>query len=255
MQIKGHVAIITGGASGLGEATTRALAERGGKIVIFDLNQDKGEQLAQELGDDVRFHLCNVTDETQVKVGVALAQELGELRIVFNAAGIGAAQKTVSKNGAHDFSIFQKVIEVNLFGTFNVTRLAAEAMNQIPPADKSGERGIIINTASIAAFEGQQGQAAYAASKGGIVSMTLPIARDLARIGVRVNTIAPGLFNTPLLGSLPPEALDMLSRDVEFPKRLGDPKDMAHLVCAIIENGYINGETIRCDGAARLSAR
>ncbi len=255
MQIQGYVAIITGGASGLGEATTREIVSSGGKVVIFDRDQEKGAALAQELGDEVRFHFCDVSNEDQVKAGVALAEKLGEVRIVFNAAGIGAAQKTVGKQGAHDFTRFKKVIEVNLFGTFNVIRLAAEAMGRLKPTNKAGERGVIVNTASIAAFEGQQGQAAYAASKGGIVSMTLPIARDIARMGVRINTIAPGLFKTPLLGTLSPEAIDMLSRDVEFPKRLGDPKEIAHLVRAIIENSYLNGETIRCDGGARLSAR
>ena len=255
MQIQGHVAIITGGASGLGEAATREIVAQGGKVVIFDRDENKGTKLAEALGDDVLFHACDVSDEDQVKAGIAKAEKLGELRIAFNAAGIGAAQKTVGKDGAHDFKRFKKVVEVNLFGTFNVVRLAAEAMGRLTPVNEKGERGVIINTASIAAFEGQQGQAAYAASKGGVVSMTLPIARDLARIGVRINTIAPGLFETPMIGAPTPEMIEMLSSDVEFPKRLGEPKEIAHLVRAIIENTYLNGETIRCDGAARLSAR
>lgn len=222
-------------------------------VVIFDRNQERGTHISQELGDRVHFHNCDVADEDEVKAGMALAEGLGDLRIVFNSAGIGAAQRTIGKKGAHDYRIFKKVIEVNLFGTFNVIRLAAEAMAKLEPIN--GERGVIINTASIAAFDGQQGQAAYSASKGGVVGMTLPIARDLARNNIRINTIAPGLFKTPILGGLPEEAVKMLERDIEFPKRLGDPKELAHLVRFIIENSYMNGETIRCDGAARLSAR
>ena len=254
MDIANQVAIITGGASGLGLEATYQLHAKGASIVIFDLNEDNGKKIAQELGDKVHFHLCDVSNEEQALKGVELAESLGDLRILYNAAGIGAAQKTIGKNGAHDYRLFKKVIEVNLIGSFNVSRLAANVMAKTTP-NEHGERGVIVNTASIAAFDGQQGQAAYSASKGGIVGMTLPMARDLARNGIRVNTIAPGIFKTPILGGVSDEVVEMLTRDIEFPKRLGQPKELAHLLCFIIENSYMNGETIRCDGAARLSAR
>ncbi len=255
MEISGNVAIITGGASGLGEASLRALHKAGATVVIFDLNEEKANKLIEELGDKIKFHPCDVADEEQVKAGIALASSFGALRMVYNAAGIGAAMKTVGRDGAHSFNVFKKIVEVNLFGTFNMTRLTAEAMSKLDPMNDDGERGVIINTASIAAFDGQQGQVAYSASKAGVVGMTLPISRDLARNGIRINTIAPGVFKTPMLGGASDEVLQSLARDTEFPKRLGHAYELAALVKFLIENTYMNGETIRCDGATRLSAR
>lgn len=256
MDISGKTAIITGGASGLGEAALRVLHKAGAaNIVIFDLNEEKAASLTAELGGNIKFHKCNVADEADVKTGIELAESLGELRVVYNAAGIGAGLKTVGKEGAHSFNVFKKVVEVNLFGTFNVVRLAALSMSKLNPVNDDGERGVIINTASIAAYDGQQGQAAYSASKAGVVGMTLPIARDLARNGIRINTIAPGVFKTPMLGAASDELITALARDTEFPKRLGHPHELAALVKFIIENTYMNGETIRCDGATRLAAR
>ncbi len=255
MKIEGNVAIITGGASGLGEATTRLLHSAGAKVLIFDLNEEKASELITELGSGVAFHKCNVADEADVKAGIAKALDLGSLRMVYNAAGIGAALKTVGREGAHSFNVFKKIVEVNLFGTFNVVRLCAEAIGKLDPVNDDGERGVITNTASIAAYDGQQGQAAYAASKAGVVGMTLPIARDLARNGIRINTIAPGVFMTPMLGGASEELQQALARDTEFPKRLGRAEEIAALVKFLITDGYMNGETIRCDAATRLSAR
>lgn len=264
MQLTNATAIVTGGASGLGEATTRLLVANGANVVILDLNDTQGNALAEELGDRVRFQKTNVTDEADVQAAINLAIEtFGSLQIAVNCAGIAEARKTLGKvdgiYGAHSLSVFQKVISINLIGTFNVIRLAALAMEQNEPdqADSlfAGERGVIINTASVAAYDGQIGQAAYAASKGGIVGMTLPIARDLARSGIRVMTIAPGLFETPLLASLPEEARLSLGQQVPFPSRLGRPGEYALLVKSILENPMLNGEVIRLDGAIRMGPK
>ena len=252
MKIEGASALISGGASGLGEATTRRLHAVGAAVVIADLNAEKGEALAAELGDDARFVATNVTETEQVQAAVdAAAEANGGLRISICCAGIGWAQRTTSKHGPHDFDAFQTVIQVNLIGTFNVLRLAATAMSANDP-DEGGERGVAVNTASIAAFDGQIGQISYSASKGGIVGMTLPAARDLAGLGIRVNTIAPGMFDTPLLAALPEEARQALGGGVPFPKRLGDPAEYAQLAQQIVENPMLNGETIRLDGALRM---
>ncbi|MGE0105052.1 MAG: 3-hydroxyacyl-CoA dehydrogenase [Blastocatellales bacterium] len=250
MQIKNNTFLVSGGGSGLGAATVRALASAGANVVIADINKDTGEALAAETGG--RFIQTNVTDETAVQAAVDLAvAEFGALNGAINCAGIGVAEKTVGKDGPHSLASFKKVIEVNLIGTFNVIRLAAARMSGQEPND-GGERGVIINTASIAAFDGQIGQAAYSASKGGIVGMTLPIARDLARTGIRVVTIAPGLFDTPLLAGLPEDVKKVLGAQVPFPSRLGDPSEYAALACHIIENAMLNGEVIRLDGALRM---
>ena len=259
MQLTNATAIVTGGASGLGEATTRLLAANGANVVILDLNDTLGNALAEELGATVRFHKTNVTDETDVQAAINLAIDtFGSLQIAVNCAGVAEARKTLGKvdgvYGAHSLSVFQKVISINLIGTFNVIRLAALAMEQNEP-NQEGERGIIINTASVAAYDGQMGQAAYAASKGGIVGMTLPVARDLARSGIRVMTIAPGLFETPLLASLPEEARLSLGQQVPFPSRLGRPGEYALLAKSIIENPMLNGEVIRLDGAIRMGPK
>lgn len=259
MQLTNATALVTGGASGLGEATTRLLAANGANVVILDLNDAQGNALTEELGPTVRFYKTNVTDETDVQAAINLAIEtFGSLQIAINCAGIAEARKTLGKvdgvYGAHSLSVFQKVISINLIGTFNVIRLAALAMEQNEP-NQEGERGMIVNTASVAAYDGQMGQAAYAASKGGIVGMTLPIARDLARSGIRVMTIAPGLFETPLLASLPEEARLSLGQQVPFPSRLGRPGEYALLVKSIIENPMLNGEVIRLDGAIRMGPK
>jgi NAD(P)-dependent dehydrogenase (short-subunit alcohol dehydrogenase family) len=263
MHLNSSTALVTGGASGLGEATTRLLASNGANVVIVDLNEDRGHALAEELGATVRFIKTNVTDEADVQAAVNLAIEtFGGLHINVNCAGIAEARKTVGKvdgvYGAHSLAAFQKVISINLIGTFNVIRLAALAMEHNEPNPEKpfeGERGVIINTASVAAYDGQMGQAAYAASKGGIVGMTLPIARDLARSGIRVMTIAPGLFETPLLLGLPEEARLSLGQQVPFPSRLGRPEEYAMLVKSIIENPMLNGEVIRLDGAIRMAPK
>lgn len=252
MQIQNHTFLVTGGASGLGGATVRVLAEAGANVVIVDLNQVKGAALAAELGERARFVAGNVADEEGMKKAIATTvSTFGALHGAINCAGIGVAEKTVGKEGPHALASFKKIIEVNLIGTFNVIRLtAAQMAGQEPQA--SGERGVIVNTASIAAFDGQIGQAAYAASKGGIVGMTLPIARDLARLGIRVVTIAPGLFDTPLLAGLPEEVKQVLGAQVPFPPRLGDPSEYGALAKHIIENEMLNGEVIRLDGALRM---
>jgi NAD(P)-dependent dehydrogenase (short-subunit alcohol dehydrogenase family) len=247
------VAVVTGGASGLGLATVKALVADGAQVVIIDLPSSNGETVAKELGDRVRFAAADVTDEAAVAEALDLAESLGPLRVAVNCAGIGNAVKTVSKNGAFPFDAFKKVVNVNLFGTFNVIRLAAERIAKTEPID--GERGVIINTASVAAFDGQIGQAAYSASKGGVVGMTLPIARDLASLLIRVVTIAPGLFKTPLLGSLPEAAQESLGQQVPHPSRLGDPAEYGALAAHIVANPMLNGETIRLDGAIRMAPR
>ena len=250
MEIKDAVAVVTGGASGLGLATTKRLLDRGASVVVIDL---KGEDAVKELGARAKFVEANVTDPEQVSAALDAAEEMGPLRIDVNCAGIGNAIKTLSKDGPFPLDGFTKVIQVNLIGTFNVIRLAAERMAKTEPIN--GERGVIINTASVAAFEGQIGQAAYSASKGGVVGMTLPIARDLMGEGIRVNTILPGIFHTPLLMGLPEKAIEALNASVPFPKRLGNPEEYAKLALCMIENGYFNGEDVRLDGAIRMAPR
>lgn len=249
MQIQGNVFIVTGGASGLGAGTARMLSEAGAKVVIADLNESTGQTLATELGG--QFVRCDVTSEADGQAVVAAAQALGRLSGIVNCAGIATANKTVGKNGPHPLDAFDKTIRINLVGTFNMIRLAAAAMVQNTP-DSEGERGVIINTASVAAFDGQIGQAAYAASKGGVVAMTLAIARDLSRDGVRCMTIAPGIFETPMLLGMPQEVQDALGNMVPFPPRLGRPAEYAKLARSIIENTMLNGEVIRLDGALRM---
>jgi NAD(P)-dependent dehydrogenase (short-subunit alcohol dehydrogenase family) len=250
VEIRDAVAVVTGGASGLGLATAKRLLDRGAQVVVIDL---KGEEVVNELGDRAKFVSANVTDEAAVTEALDVAESLGPLRINVNCAGIGNAIKTLSKNGAFPLDQFTKVIQVNLIGTFNVLRLSAERIAKTEPIGE--ERGVIINTASVAAFEGQIGQAAYSASKGGVVGMTLPIARDLSRDLIRVVTIAPGLFKTPLLGSLPEEAQKSLGQQVPHPARLGDPDEYGALATHIVENPMLNGEVIRLDGAIRMAPR
>jgi 3-hydroxyacyl-CoA dehydrogenase / 3-hydroxy-2-methylbutyryl-CoA dehydrogenase len=255
MRIDGVGALVAGGASGLGAATVRALHSGGASVVIADLNADKGEALASELGERASFEAVDVTDAEAVSRTVDAAAALdGGLRISVCCAGIGWAQRTASKDGPHDLEIFSNVVKVNLIGTFNVLRLAAAAMNANEP-DEGGERGVCVNTASIAAFDGQIGQVAYSASKGGIVGLTLPAARDLASRGIRVVTIAPGTFDTPLLGALPEDSRQALGAQIPFPSRLGDPDEFAALARHIAENPMLNGETIRLDGALRMPPR
>jgi NAD(P)-dependent dehydrogenase (short-subunit alcohol dehydrogenase family) len=254
MQIQNNAFIVTGGASGLGAATVQMLAAAGGKAVIADVTPDKGEALARELGAAARFVKCDVTSEADGKAAVAAALGLGPLRGLVNCAGIAPAEKTVGKDGPHRLEVFARTISVNLIGTFNMIRLAAEAMSR-QDATADGERGVIVNTASVAAFDGQMGQAAYAASKGGVVGMTLPVARDLARNGIRVLTIAPGLFETPMLLGMPAEVQESLAKQVPFPSRLGKPAEYAHLVASILGNVMLNGETIRLDGAIRMQPK
>lgn len=244
-------AIVTGGASGLGAATARALAERGAYVTIVDLNDGAGTALASSL-PGAEYVNADVTDAEAMELAVRAAAETGPLRVAVNCAGIAIGQKTVDRNGRPaDLGAFTTVVRVNLIGTYNVSSIAAAAMAATEPLT-DGERGVIINTASVAAFDGQIGQTAYAASKGGVVGMTLPMARDLASIGVRVNTIAPGIIDTPLLGSLDEDIRTALAAGVPFPKRLGTPEDYAALAMSLIENGYMNGETVRMDGALRM---
>jgi NAD(P)-dependent dehydrogenase (short-subunit alcohol dehydrogenase family) len=252
MDIAGKVFIVTGGASGLGEGTARMLAGHGGRVVIADLQQDKGEALASEIGGV--FVKCDVSQEADGQAAVAKAVAFGKLVGLVNCAGIAPAAKTVGKDGAHALHLFAKVVSVNLVGSFNMIRLAAEAMAKNEP-EPTGERGVLISTASVAAYDGQIGQAAYAASKGGVVGMTLPIARDLARSGIRNMTIAPGIFGTPMLFSMPKEVQDALAASVPFPSRLGTPADYAKLVHQIVTNDMLNGEVIRLDGAIRLAPK
>jgi len=256
VRIEGSAALVTGGGSGLGEATARELVRRGARVALVDLPRSNGAQLATELGAAVRFCAADVTSEEQLQAAVdAAAEALGGIQILICCAGIGPPARTVEKDGKpHDLAIFRRVVEVNLIGTFNAIRLAASRMLANEP-NPDGERGVIVNTASVAAFEGQIGQAAYSASKGGIVGMTLPIARDLSRHGIRCCTIAPGLFDTPLLRGLPEEARRSLGAAVPFPARLGHPSEYASLACQIVENPMLNGETIRLDGAIRMAPR
>ena len=252
MDIAGKVFIVTGGASGLGEGTARMFATNGATVVIADLQVDKGEALAKEIGG--AFVKCDVSQEADGQAVIAKAIALGKLMGLVNCAGIGPAAKTVGKDGPHALGLFTKTITVNLIGSFNMIRLAAEAMSKNAP-EPTGERGVMISTASVAAYDGQIGQAAYSASKGGIVGMTLPIARDLARNGIRNMTIAPGIFGTPMLFTMPKEVQDSLAASVPFPSRLGKPEDYAKLVHQIVTNDMLNGEVIRLDGAIRMAPK
>ena len=252
MDIAGKVFIVTGGASGLGEGTARMLAAQGAKVVVADLQADRGAQVATDIGG--QFVKCDVSQEADGQAAVAAAVAMGKLMGLVNCAGIAPAVKTVGKDGAHPLAAFTKTITVNLIGSFNMIRLAAEAMSKNDP-EPTGERGVLISTASVAAYDGQIGQAAYSASKGGVVGMTLPIARDLARNGIRNMTIAPGIFGTPMLFTMPQEVQDALAANVPFPSRLGTPADYAKLVHQIITNEMLNGEVIRLDGAIRLAPK
>jgi NAD(P)-dependent dehydrogenase (short-subunit alcohol dehydrogenase family) len=253
VEIAGQSALVVGGASGLGEATVRALHSRGAIVTVADVNGEKGNALASELG--LEFVSCDVREEGQVEAAVAKAAAVeGGLRISICCAGTGWAQKIAGSKGPHPLMPFETIIQINLIGTFNVLRFAAAAMIATEPGE-DGERGVCVNTASIAAFDGQVGQVAYSASKGGVVGMTLPTARDLAQYGIRVNTIAPGLFDTPLLAALPEEARQALGAGIPFPQRLGQPAEYAQLACQIVENRMLNGETIRLDGALRMPPR
>jgi NAD(P)-dependent dehydrogenase (short-subunit alcohol dehydrogenase family) len=255
MHISNKTFIITGGASGLGRAAAEAILDAGGRVVVLDVNEDAGRAAEESLGSNARFALADVTSEGQVQAAIDLAVSTFDgLHGVINAAGIGPAAKVLGKNGPHSLDLFEKTIRVNLVGTFNVIRLAAAIMARSTAA-ASGERGVIINTASIAAFDGQIGQPAYAASKGGIVSLTLPVAREFAALGIRVVTIAPGIFDTPLLAALPEPARVSLGQQVPFPSRLGRPSEYAALARHIIENEMLNGEVIRLDGALRMAPR
>jgi 3-hydroxyacyl-CoA dehydrogenase/3-hydroxy-2-methylbutyryl-CoA dehydrogenase len=252
MRIEGAGALVAGGASGLGEATARTLVAAGARVTIADLNAEKGEALAEELGEGATFVAADVTDEAAIAAAVEQAASAdGGLRVSVCCAGIGWAERVAHKGGTHNLEFFSNVVKVNLIGTFNVLRLSAAAMSESDP-DAEGERGVCVNTASIAAYDGQIGQIAYAASKGGIVGMTLPAARDMASRGIRVVTIAPGLFDTPLLAALPEEARNALGAGIPFPSRLGRPAEYAELVTQIVANPMINGETIRLDGALRM---
>ncbi len=255
MQLENKGVLVTGGASGLGAACARLLSQAGARVAIADLNSEGGTALAKEIGNSALFVNTNVTDEASVEAAVKAAVEaFGGLYVTINCAGIGIAERVLGKHGPHNLGLFSKVIQVNLVGTFNTIRLAAAAMTSNEP-NEEGERGVIVNTASVAAFDGQIGQAAYSASKGGIVGMTLPIARELARFGIRVMTIAPGIFDTPLLGALPEPARISLGQQVPFPPRLGRPSEYAALAKHIIENPMLNGEVIRLDGAIRMAPR
>lgn len=256
MEIKGHTFLVTGGASGLGEATVRHIVERGGKAIIADVNKEAGEALTKELGDVTRFCVTDVTNPEQVQAAIDTAcNELGGLQGAINCAGIGTAMRVCGKEGPHDLEVFSLVIRVNLIGSFNVIRLASAVMTGADPIGPDEERGVFINTASVAAFDGQIGQAAYSASKGGVVGMTLPIARELAKFGIRVVTIAPGLFDTPMMAMLPEEAKKSLGQQVPFPPRLGKPSEYAAMAGHIIENTMLNGETIRLDGSIRMAPK
>jgi NAD(P)-dependent dehydrogenase (short-subunit alcohol dehydrogenase family) len=255
MELQNNVALVTGGASGLGEACVRRFAAAGANVVILDRDGERGKALESELGAAVRFAQADVTSEADVTAAIQLAYDtFGTLGVVVNCAGVGWASRTVSKEGPHPLDLFETVIKINLIGTFNVIRLAAARMGQNAP-NGEGERGVIINTASVAAYDGQIGQAAYSASKGGIVGMTLPIARDLSRMGIRVITIAPGIFETPMVAMMTPEVRASLGAQVPFPARLGRPAEYAQLARSILENPFLNGEVIRLDGAVRLSPK
>ncbi len=254
MKLTGVAAIVTGGGSGLGRATAEALAAKGARVAIFDLNPAAAEEAAKAIGGGALSVVGDVADEASAAAAIAKAAAAhGSARVLVNCAGIGVAKRVAGRDGPHPLADFDKVVRVNLIGTFNMIRLAAAAMGKLEPIE--GERGVIISTASIAAYDGQIGQAAYSASKGGVVAMTLPIARELAQFGIRVNAIAPGVFMTPMMAGLPQPAQDSLGASVPFPARLGQPAEYAALAIHIIENGYLNGETIRIDGALRMAPK
>ena len=256
MELQGKTAFITGGASGLGLATAKNFVKAGARVFLYDLNAEALEAAAGELGESVAWHAGDVADEDAVKAAIAKAQQVfGTVHVNVNSAGIGGAARTVGKDGAMPLARFEHIVRVNLIGTFNVLRLCAEVMQLNEPQTEDNERGVIINVASIAAFDGQTGQAGYAASKGGIVAMTLPIARDLAPLGIRCNTIAPGIFNTPLMNAAPDKVKMPLIEMTQFPKRLGNPPEYAAMVCHMVENTFLNGETIRLDGGIRMQPR
>ncbi len=256
MQVQGKVAVVTGGASGLGRATVEALVQGGARVAILDLSDDLGHALARELGPATIYRHVNVTDENEVKAAIKDTMEaFGAIHFCINCAGIGSAAKTVGKGEPHPLDHFARIINVNLIGTFNVLRLAAVEMTKNAPEGDSGERGVIINTASIAAWDGQMGQAAYGASKAGVVGLSLPVARDLARDGIRCNCIAPGLFETPMMRGLPDKVREGIQMQIEYPKRFGMASEYAKLALAIIDNPYLNGEAIRLDAASRLPPR
>ncbi len=252
MNISGSSAIVTGGASGLGAATAKMLVEAGAYCTLVDRDEARAKDMAESLGKLATYIVADVSDATEVQAAVEFAASKAPLRVAVNCAGIGVGERTIAKDGTpHSLDAFERVIRVNLIGTFNVLRLAAQAMSRVEPLEH-GERGVVVNTASIAAFDGQIGQVAYSASKGGIVGLTLPAARDLAAVGIRVVTIAPGIMDTPLLGQLPEEIRKLLAASVPFPHRLGVPEDFASMVGEIVRNGYLNGEVIRLDGALRM---
>lgn len=256
MEINGNVAVVTGGASGMGKEILENLVARGASVAIFDVNRAAGEKIAADLGSKVIYCEVDVTSEDSVAAGVAtVISTFGAIHICINCAGIATGSKTVGKDGAFPLTLWKKTLDINLTGTFNVLRLCAEQMTKNTPVTEDEGRGVIINTASIAAFEGQVGQAAYSASKGGIVALTLPVARDLASYGIRVNTIAPGLIETPMFESLPEPVVESLSKTPLYPQRLGKPADIAHMMIAIIENDYINGECIRMDAGLRMQPK
>jgi len=254
VEINSNVFVVTGGGSGLGAATAQMIIGRGGKVVLADVNRQAGIKVAAELGSNARFVATDVSNDDSARQAFAAAAAMGTLRGLVNCAGIAPAEKVVGREGAHKLDSFARTINVNLLGSFNMLRLAAEIMVASEP-DATGERGVIVNTASVAAFDGQLGQAAYAASKGGIVAMTLPIARELSRCGVRIMTIAPGIMETPMLLGMPPEVQDALGKTVPFPPRMGKPAEYAALVEHIFNNQYLNGEVIRLDGAIRMAAK
>jgi NAD(P)-dependent dehydrogenase (short-subunit alcohol dehydrogenase family) len=256
MKIAGKVVVVTGGASGIGLAVTRSVIDKGGRVAIFDLNENAGQRAATDFGSSAVFAKVNVAEEDSIAAGIATTMAaFGALHVCVNCAGIGSAHKTFGKDGPFPLAAWSRTIAVNLTGTFNAARLCAEQMAKNQPADADGGRGVIINIASVAAFDGQIGQVAYSASKAGIVGLTLPMARDLSGIGIRVNTIAPGLIETPLLAGLPAEVLDALGKSVLYPKRLGRPEEIAAMALAIIENDYMNGECVRVDGGIRMQPR
>lgn len=256
MDIANTIAVITGGASGLGQATAEAIVARGGKVMILDRDEAKAAQVVADLGERAAYAVCDVTDAASVEAAIkATTDKFGSLNVCVNCAGVGSAMKTVGReNKPHDLGVFEMVVKINLIGSFNVLRLAAAAMAENAAGDDN-ERGLIVNTASVAAFDGQVGQVAYSATKGGVVGMTLPIARDLAPLGIRCNTIAPGIFNTPLMNAAPDKVKQPLIEMTQFPKRLGHPPEFAALVCHMIENSFMNGETIRLDGGIRMQPR
>ncbi|MBW1798114.1 MAG: 3-hydroxyacyl-CoA dehydrogenase [Deltaproteobacteria bacterium] len=255
MEIRDSVAIVTGGASGLGEACVRNLVNRGGKVAIFDFAEDRGEKVASELGDSVTFCMTDITDEANVQAAIDKTIEaFGAIHIAVNCAGVGIPAKVLGKEGPMSMDHFNRVVQINLIGTMNVVRLAAEKMVKNQGND-DGEKGVVINVASVAAFDGQIGQAAYSASKAGVAGMTLPIAREFAEYGIRIMTVAPGIFRTPMLEGLPENVQEALGKMVPFPKRLGEPREFAGLVQHIVENAMLNGEVIRLDGAIRMAAK